>query len=362
MDYRTKKNMFVKIFKKEEAGWDEIFYMLPKDLQDPFFCRSYFNPQNIFEEPICFVAIEKKNIFYFPFLKTKINDLGYNLNKDYYDIQGIYGYNGILTNTNDFEFIQKARDLFISYCQQENIIAEFMRFNPIYQNHKYFLDMTIIKANKNIVVDLMEDDILMNSYKHSTRKNIKKAMQNNLTYKIIKSKDLTNEDLDIFSDIYLKTMIRNNASFEYILDKKYFSSFRKYMPNNSFIIFIYKDETPISTELVLYSKYIAYSFLGGTLNQYYEFRPNDYLKHITIEYLKNLNINYFCLGGGVTLNDGIYKYKESFAKNGIYDFYIGKRIYNNEIYDLVVKQWKNRTNKEIQNKYDKYLLKFHYFN
>ena len=54
--------------------------------------------------------------------------------------------------------------------------------------------------------------------------------------------------------------------------------------------------------------------------------PN--LKHEIIIYLKTKGVKYFCLGGGATVNDGIYKYKKSFSKDGNVDFYIGKKIYN----------------------------------
>jgi len=97
--------------------------------------------------------------------------------------------------------------------------------------------------------------------------------------------------------------------------------------------------------------------LGGTLSKYFEFRPNDILKHEIINVLKQRQYNYFCLGGGSSVDDGIFNYKKKFAKNGIFDFYIGKIIHNQQIYDKVVKQWEEKY-PEKKEKYKNYLLKY----
>lgn len=351
--------MNFKIVCIHDLEWDEFFKKLPSEFQDPFFNINYFKLQPLEGEAYCCIAYENDNILFYPFIKIKINDLGYELDKDYYDIQGAYGYNGPIIKSNENNFILKSRELFIQYCKSENIISEFMRFNPIFKNHLYFNDMDIVCSNRNIVVNL-DDNIWTDSYAHSTRKNVKKAIKSELYTKIIESNDITDEEVEIFFNIYDSTMIRLNAKKEYFFTKEYFQSFRQYLPKNSFFIFVYKEDVPISVELVLYSNYIAYSFLGGTLENYFEYRPNDYLKHILIDDLKQRGIKYYCLGGGIELDDGIYKYKKNFAKKGIYDFYIGKLIYNQEIYDLVVNQWMKKTTALGQEKYKHYLLKYHY--
>ena len=42
------------------------------------------------------------------------------------------------------------------------------------------------------------------------------------------------------------------------------------------------------------------------------------------------------MGGGYTPNDGIFKYKEAFAPEGITSFYVGRRIFNDKIYASLV--------------------------
>jgi len=241
----------------------------------------------------------------------------------------------------------------------ENVIAEFVRFNPILKNHKLFADMEILNINKNIILDLTEENIWMNSYEHSTRKNVNKAIRNNLSVKIINSVDISDYDISTFHNIYINTMERNSAMNEYYYSKDFFKKFKTLLPKNSFYIFVYKDEKVISVELVLFNRYIAYSFLGGTLPEYFQYRPNDFLKHNIIEKLLKLNLSYFNFGGGAKPEDGVFKYKKNFAKNGVYDFYIGKKIYNQKIYDNVVSQWKG-TFKDQVDSYENLLLCYRY--
>jgi len=91
-----------------------------------------------------------------------------------------------------------------------------------------------------------------------------------------------------------------------------------------------KEGRIISTELLLYNQTYIHSFLGGTLEQFFEYRPNNILKHEVIRWAKSRGISYFLLGGGYREGDGIFRYKRSFARNGVLDFYIGKKVHDHE--------------------------------
>jgi len=50
----------------------------------------------------CFYYEKKNRVAIYPFLKNSVNELGYNLEDKYFDIQGAYGYNGVISNSMDF--------------------------------------------------------------------------------------------------------------------------------------------------------------------------------------------------------------------------------------------------------------------
>ena len=142
-----------------------------------------------------------------------------------------------------------------------------------------------------------------------------------------------------------------------ISKSNYFFHINKNLGDNVFYFFTLKGSLAISCELITLKNNNAYSFLGGTLSEYFPFRPNDLLKHEIINYLRNISVKYFCLGGGSKDGDGIYKYKKSFSKNGSNEFFIGKKIYNKNIYSKICQEWSNKYPNKKKD-YDSFLLKY----
>ena len=92
----------------------------------------------------------------------------------------------------------------------------------------------------------------------------------------------------------------------------------------------------ISAELVIYGSENCYSYLGGTNSEYFDLRPNDFLKYEIIKWAKNKGLKNFVLGGGYGSDDGIYQYKLSLAPHGVYNFYIGRKVFDQKSYDELV--------------------------
>jgi hypothetical protein len=338
--------------------WGALFSKLPIEQQDIYFTPEYYElyENNGDGKAQCFVFEENDEIALYPFLINSVNELGYDLDNEYFDIQGAYGYNGIVSTTIDKDFINLFSKSFNIFCSNNNIIAEFQRINPIIDNiSKYRKDMDVIYNNENILVNLSNEDIL-NTYEYSVRKNIKKAITNNLEYYVKDGNNIINEELNAFYNIYVHTMQRTQAEDFYYLNKHFFKSAASLLKEKSLFAFVKKDNKIMSCELILLGANVAYSYLGGTFSEYYQYRPNDYLKYKSIERLKELGYNYFLLGGGP---EGVLKYKKKFAPNGIISFYIGKKIHNQKIYDEVVKQWETKF-PEKKEKYNNLLLKYRY--
>jgi lipid II:glycine glycyltransferase (peptidoglycan interpeptide bridge formation enzyme) len=108
------------------------------------------------------------------------------------------------------------------------------------------------------------------------------------------------------------------------------------MEGNYVYIHVLSEGKVISTELVLYGSENCYSFLGGTNQEYFHFRPNDFLKFEIIKWAKAQGLKRFILGGGYGDDDGIFQYKRSLAPNGVCDFYIGKKVFDEKKYSKLV--------------------------
>ena len=111
----------------------------------------------------------------------------------------------------------------------------------------------------------------------------------------------------------------------------------KYMLAENYMYFhVMKEGVVVATELVLCSNEYAYSFLGGTNEEYYAMRPNDFLKDAIIKWCNETGRKFFILGGGYHKDDGIYRYKRSFTKLSDVPFFIGRAILNKEVYSRFV--------------------------
>ena len=330
------------------------------DQQDIYYTPNYYD---IFEKngtgkAMCFVYKQKSGVAIYPFIKNSINNLGYDLDDEYFDIQGAYGYNGILSSNYNNIFRNNFYKEFYEYCQKGNIIAEFNRYNPMLNNHMFADGILDLELNrKTIYLDLMNsyNDIFLNEYSSNNRNMIKKGDKtlyleygnNSSMYKI-------------FQSMYKYTMKRLDAKSFYHFSSSFFKSIMKNFPENNLILIAYDKITkkPFGSVFILTYRDKAHYFLSARSSICDNNSVNNFLLDQAIKILKNNKFSYFDLGGGNSLdkNDSLYKFKKKFSPNA-YNFYISKKIIQPEIYDFLCDAWE-RKNPTKMHKYKNYFLKY----
>lgn len=344
--------------------WKLYCTRLPHNQQDIYSTPEYYKLFENKGEGVanCFIYENKNEFCLYPFLLNSLNSLDFiKFNKEFYDIQGAYGYSGPLSTTNNETHLTEFNKAFLHYCSNNNIVAEFIRFNPIIQNHKFTNYIIPLNVNDNVMIDLTlsEEDIWMKSFIKKRRGSIRIAQKNDLYCKFFCGYEMTDELLNTFLNIYYSTMDRNIAENYYYYKRDFFNDLTKSLAFNSLFTFVYKDDEVISSELVIYSKYIAYALFGGTLSEHYYLNPNSYLRFELLKYLKKKNIGYYSMGGGYQRGDKLYKFKLSFSRNCKSLFHIGKKIHNEKIYNIVCENWKKKYPNKVE-KYKNLLLKYRY--
>ncbi len=247
---------------------------------------------------------------------------------EYYDLVSPYGYGGFWGNISDYDSLNQAYNQF---CVSKHYICEFVRFELFSDYHIHYDGETETRTH-NVVRSLeMPLDEMWMDFKQKVRKNVNKANSYGLQIVIENSDD----HLQDFLDIYYSTMERSNAENEYYFSTKFYETVSS-MKNNIMFFHVMYEEKIVSTELVIYGSENAYSYLGGTNREYFELRPNDFLKYEIIKWAKGKGLKNFVLGGGYGSDDGIFQYKTCLAPNGIVDFYIGRKIFDEEKYRKLV--------------------------
>ena len=152
---------------------------------------------------------------------NSVNDLGYHLDGSYFDIQGAYGYNGVLSSSNEKPFLDAFYDEFTCWCQENGIIAEFTRFNPVLSNENISKgNLSCIQNRKTVSIDLTQSiEEIYNDLSKSCRRAIKKAKTANL--KVIEYKN-NYPNKEAFVRLYHDTMTRLNSTEYLFFNKEYF--------------------------------------------------------------------------------------------------------------------------------------------
>lgn len=299
----------------------------------PEYCGLYINSG----EPRLFVYREGSNAVIYPFMLRRINSfagLAGKLESDLYDVTSPYGYGGPLATGGAGDGTWENFHLsFEEYCASKNIVTEFVRYHPLLENHRRACKyMEVVKASSVVYVDLRQtDQEIWSGYLRNNRNNIKKARREGLEV-ILEEEPAHFED---FLSVYHHTLERNGASPSYYFGREYYSMIHNNLRGHFLYAHTIKNGEVISTELLLYNKTYIHSFLGGTLEEYFEYRPNNILKHEAICWAKNRGIRYYVLGGGYHDGDGIFRFKRTFSKDGVLPFYIGKKVHNRKAMNML---------------------------
>lgn len=307
-------------------------------------------------EALLFIYREGSASIIYPFLLRKVNlisALDGKLDRDFYDLTSPYGYGGPLGAPAAGELLwDDFYRCFAAYCDKNNIITEFIRFHPLLGNHRLLKnDMQVERASSVVCVDLgRSEEELWKGYERNNRKNIKKAYREGLEV-ILEEAPVHFTD---FHSIYQHTLARNQAGEFYFFNDEFYDSIHTDLKGSFLYAHTVKDGQVISTELLLYNETYIHSFLGGTLESFYAYRPNNVLKHEVIKWAKSRGIRYYLLGGGYREGDGIFRYKRSFSGDGVLDFHIGKKVHNQKAVSMLESMMSGKEPRESEGCFPSY--------
>jgi len=327
--------------------WEEFYKQLDDNHKIAYFSPEYYN---------AYAAVEKGNYFcfwgsndegeflFYPYLKRSINELGYLLDADYFDVSGAYGYNGPIGNAVNEDFIKEYNDQLQKELRDQNVVTEFVRYCPIPENRKYHTYPEQIHVLDNVYVDLSVgiDRLWSDSYKKRVRHAIRKAASFGLFSEIFTGSEISLAKIELAYGIYEATMQRNDADEFYYFGLDFFIKLYECMKEKLLLIFTYHEQTPVSFELVFLDGRLSYAFLGGTLSQYYHMNPNSFLMNDLFIWLIDKGFKTYSMGGGTSKGDSLYTYKQSFSKNCDNQFHIGLKVHNPTVYDSILTQWQSK--------------------
>ena len=308
------------------------------------------------DEPFEFYYEENEKWVYNISIKHPINYVGdVQVNEEIFDLETVYGYGGIFTNSRDKTFIKKALAKYREKCRKNNIIAEFFRFHPYNSFPVSFPDSFdfLSKDRLTIIINLNQSyDEIFKNFKSSLRRNIRKALKNGLVAQEVEKSD---KNIEAFKKLYHHTMEKNQADNFYFFSTSYFNNLLE--KEYAKLYGIFYDGKLINAGIFLFSYPFIYYHLGASDFHYYSLNGNALLFS---ELCRKYNYQYeiFYLGGGNTpdLENSLYKFKRKFSPDTRY-FYIGGFIYNHEKYNELIDIWNTQHPDDNRVYFLKYRLK-----
>jgi len=337
-------------------NWNKYLHYFGEKNKDIYFTEKYGklyeNGKNIAE---CFIFQDEGKLFLLPYLKSKVK----LIKAEYYDFETPYGYGGPIVNTNDKNFITESFNLFYKVARENKIIAGFIRFHPLLNNRRFVNEKCKIIFDRETIalnLALTKKRIWEEQIQPRHRNAIRKAEKSGLIFVVDEELD----HLDDFIRLYTKTMNFLNAYEYYYFKKDYYRIMKKTLKGNCFLGLIYLKKEIISAAIFFRYGIYGHYHLSGWLREYSSNCPNNFLLYKVALYLKKGGIKVFHLGGGTDnrKDNPLYRFKKGFSK-GKYDFYIGKVVFNSEIYNEVCRLWEVKfPDKKEKNR--KLLLKYRY--
>jgi lipid II:glycine glycyltransferase (peptidoglycan interpeptide bridge formation enzyme) len=218
--------------------------------------------------------------------------------------------------------------------------------------------MTVIYDRKTVYINTEDnaDDIWAKQITSKNRNMIRKAEKNELVFKA----EYDFASMKKFVELYNGTMKRLEADDFYFFDEAYYEKMEEDFKDHAFLGTVWLGEQLICSAIFFYDGVYGHYHLEGSNHEYSKLAANNFLLWNVAQEMHKLGVKKFHLGGGYDANpeNSLLKFKKSFSPNEG-DFYIGKWMFNQEVYNQVVADWVAK-NPEKDAIYGNRLLKYRY--
>jgi hypothetical protein len=280
-----------------------------------------------YSDNVSFEIFKFEDLIY-PYLKRPYR----HNNIIYYDIISPYGYSGLYFKKHKtYDRFLKA---FSEHAIKNNFLTEVIKQSPyiLEDNLEDKINYEIIKSKKIFGIRVDDFDYYFKKVLGKKQRNIfKKGAKIGLTFSYSKIKKGTLSENSLFRKMYEKTMNKVNADKYYYFNNEYFSWLEDMECS---YLAVCKNDKNICVGFSIifdYGKYVHYHLSCNDQSS------NCITEFLIINIVKEICINkLFILGGGVSDNDNLEKFKSKLC-NETFTYNIYKNILNTVIYDKINK-------------------------
>jgi len=269
-----------------------------------------------------------------------------------FDIETAYGYGGpAVFNITAAELLEFDRT-FKTWAGTQNIIAEFVRLNPLDATQKCLASIYQVELNR-ITVSIRLDSgfsAVLDRCTPAKRRNWRRAEREGLHM-------VEMQDLQAFKSLYGSTMNRLGAQPFYHFSPAYFAALENLPQKNRFFAAVFTTKQKLAAAAVfLLDTDAAHYHLGASDPAFRQSQANVFMMLEFARQQAASGRKMLHLGGGLSLqpDDRLYRFKAGLTTDR-HDFFISRRIHQPKIYQRLSRRWQALTGKEPD-----ILLHYHY--
>jgi hypothetical protein len=306
---------------EDRAAWLELWDEWPdrEIMAHPDYARLFARPQ---DRVLAVTARGAAGGVLYPIILRPLAQEPWGV--EAFDTTTPYGYGGPFSwgmTPSEVEAFWKAFD---EWARRQKVVTSFARLS-LFPGKLLPWQGKVERSGPNVIrrLDLPESE-LWTDYTYKVRQNVQRARRQGLKVEA----DLHGARLDEFLSVYLATMRRCGASPSYYFPKSFFEAICTDLQGYYAFFHMTLGTKVIASELVLLSQDYAYSFLGGSFEEAFELRGNEFLKHESFLWCRSTGKCGIILGGGYRGEDGILQFKRGFAPGGEVSFNLGVAVYD----------------------------------
>lgn len=249
----------------------------------------------------------------------------------YFDFATPYGYGGwLVEGIGDFSCLLAEYE---SYCAQNGIVSEFVRFHPVLKNDIRVADFyEVVELGPTVALDLTSREAVWGNITSKNRNMIRKAQKNGIQIEHGSSAEL----YATFRKIYEETMDRDNADAFYYFPSKMYESLLMDFGDNAEIFYAVLNGEIIASSIMIYANGKLNYHLSGSVGAYRSLAPSNLLLYEAANWGVDQGFKILHLGGGLgSREDGLYKFKKSFYRGDPLHYKIGRKVFDDSAYRML---------------------------
>lgn len=261
----------------------------------------------------------------------------------YFDFATPYGYGGWIIEGEEIETLFEEYE---SWCRENGIISEFVRFHPVVENHKWVENVyEVIQLGEVVTMDLSSLETIWINITSKNRNMVRKAQKNGVRIYHGQFPQI----YYVFREIYNGTMDKDNADEYYYFNENFYESILNDLPHNAELFYAVFEGKVIAASIMLTANGWMNYHLSGSLREFQNLAPTNLLLYEAAQWGCANGYKTLYLGGGVgSGEDSLFKFKKAFYRgDDLKHFYIGKKIYNENVYQELVSKRKDIENNKF---------------